>query len=496
MFKFLKSKNKCFNGWHSWDSHPWKHPWLSSRNLSAVKEFSSSFWEKEKKVLEDIDPQKLKIGFCGNIANCMYVRALPLRKAGLDVGIYMHPHDTYVMSNPVWEEFNGTLEGEELTFEKLKSETKNLPTVDNVYQFADIIDLEAQYKTIDHSFIRKEDWKDFRPFMSNIATLIELQGMDVLWGTQQVYLSYLANKPYVVSQMGGDIWFEASRGDMLGLLMRKSFQKARVFFASNPWTFAHARRFGYKHLVYLPKIIDQDVYSPGAGKSRKSWNERSKGKFYVLTSSRLDEKNKGASIGIRGFSLFSRKYPEARLVLIGWGKDKEKERRQLDELGIKDKVIFLPVSGKALLRDYLRSADVFIDQFVLGYFGSAGMEAMACGLPMIGRIEASQYEALAETGAPPVHNASYEQDVYNHLCRLYENQPHLNQSADLHREWFCKNHGSDRWLSEYQAVLAATSINNPVDFYSSPLQAKLSIEEKEYHKHCLKEAPAFPNYGW
>ena len=68
--------------WHSWDTHPWKHPWLSRDNMARMKQFSSDFLAKERANNQHADPARLKTGFVGNIANCMYTRAVPLRKAG------------------------------------------------------------------------------------------------------------------------------------------------------------------------------------------------------------------------------------------------------------------------------------------------------------------------------------------------------------------------------------------------------------------------------
>jgi glycosyltransferase involved in cell wall biosynthesis len=460
-----------------------------------MKAFSRDVLEREKAVLDRVDPRQLKIGFCGNIANCMYVRAVPLRKAGLDVSIHIHPDDRYVMSHPPWEEFDGIAPNGELTIDNLRASVPDFPHVEGVFIRPREQSLRRIYQA-GRGFLRKKDIVKFPSYLASVHTLVDLQEKDVLWGTQMAYLAYLANRPYIVSQSGGDLWFEASRDDELGAIMRRSFGRARLNLASNPWVFAHARRYGFRNVVYLPKIIDQNIYAPGRGASRAQWEAKTGGRFFVLTSSRLDERNKGSSIGVEGFAAFSRKHPDARIVLFGWGNDRQDLEDRLDGLGIRDRVLTLPVSGKARLREDLRSADAFMDQFVLGYFGSAGMEAMACGVPVIGRYETEQYEALCETGAPPVLNAATSGEVAGHLERLHADTEARCDLAVRTRAWFVANHGSERWLPEHQAVLAATAANLPVDFRDSPLTEELSQHERDYHERGLLAAPPYPSYGY
>lgn len=484
--------------WHSWDPHPWKYPWLSRENLERMKEYSRQVLEDEKKILEHCNPQDLDIAFCGNIANAMYVRAKPLRREGMNVSIYVHPSDHYVMSQPGWEEYDGVLPEGITDTSRLAEHGLTLPVIDDVHQppMVEAKHWREVYKVAGKEFLQANDINDFAPYLSLINTLIELQHKDVLWCTQCVYMGFLAHRPYVASQMGGDLWLEASRGDMLGDLMRRSFGSARMLLASNPWSFAHARRFGYRQMIYLPKVLDEEDYRPGKGRSREEWVNTSGGDFYVLTTSRFDERNKGSSIGLEGFARFSKRHPSARLVFVGWGKDAVQLRQRLEELGVTGKVLQMPVSGKARLRDYLRSADIFIDQFVLGYFGSAGLEAMACGLPMIGRIETDQYDALCETGAPPVLNCSTAVQVADALERMASNSQQRMDTARDHREWFIKNHGSERWKEEYAAILAATAQRREMAFSGSPLSEPLGKDEIEYLKKGLQEAPPHLEYGW
>ncbi|MEO7728981.1 MAG: glycosyltransferase [Burkholderiales bacterium] len=490
------------DAWTSWDRHPWRHPWLNYHNLRAMRDFSATVWEQAKQLKERLPrwrwhrppDRRLHYGFVGNIANSLYTRAVPLRRAGLDVSIFLHPQDNYVMSQPGWEEFDGELPDGVTDISELVTRHISLPHVQDVYRFAEIHDCHLRNQRQFPRFVTAEDFSRWKPYLSFLATLEALQKMDALLATQAPYLAYLAHRPYLVAQSGGDIWFECSRDDLLGRLQRRAFFSARAFIVSNPWSFAHARRFGMQHLVYMPLILDEEIYSPGASVYREEWAKKSGGSFFVLATARMDNFYKGSDIAIEGFAAFSRLVPGARLVVMGWGENQEASLTRLQAYGVADKVIVLPIAGKKRLIQYLRAADCLLDQFVLGYFGATGLEAMACGLPVIMRLERHQYDGMCLTGAPPVLNASTAEEICAALQTLASDLLQRKDIASEHRAWFLANHGSERWKGVYSDMLAATALGHKFDFSKSPLAAPLSGEEKAYHAEELANAPKFPNY--
>ena len=84
-------------------------------------------------------------------------------------------------------------------------------------------------------------------------------------------------------------------------------------------------------------------------------------------------------IGI--FDRVRREIP-ARLVLAGDGPDREMAEREVERLGIKDRVRFI---GKVEdVAQVLRWADLFLLPTISESFGLAALEAMATGVPVIG----------------------------------------------------------------------------------------------------------------
>lgn len=480
--------------WHSFDRTPWRHPWLTPENLGRARAHSRSVLARAAEVCGSRQRRRLRYGFVGNIANNLYIRAVALRRFGLDITVFPIPDDHYVMSDPGWEEFDGTIPEQASTMADLAAHGISLPRVEGVLRPGEnsagapsLLTLLRRARVTDG--LR---WPDY--FHGFLSTMRAVQGTDAMLALQRPYFAYFSGKPYLVAQAGGDIWFESARDDDLGRLQRRAFALANAYLASNPWAYAHARRYGMRHLVYLPQILDEEVYSPGASECRRQWQAQTGGAFFVLSTARADDLFKGTRIALEGFVRLAREVPGARLLMLGWGKDLDARLAALRDLGIADKVAVLPLSGKKRLIQYLRGADCLLDQFVVGYFGATALEAMGCGLPVVMRLERAHYDALCETGAPPVLNASSADEVHAALKLLATDGAARAAASAAHRDWLLANHSAKRWHRDYEHLLAATALGHRFDFGSSPLADRLGPEEIEYHREELAHAPQFPNY--
>jgi glycosyltransferase involved in cell wall biosynthesis len=504
----LERRHPRRDGWHSFDRDPSGHPWLTPSNLASMRAFSQSLWAEARLIAarHRHAASRPRYALLGNLANTMYVRAVPLRRHGLDVTLILDPQDTYVMSQPGWEEFDGELTTSERDVYRLRALGVRLPAVPGVATLeqvnaplsrrrgavSDVDELRALLRA--HPYLRRADVLRFPERLSYLPILDHLQGYGAVLAARAPYLAYLAGRPYLAAQGGGDLWYEASRDDALGQLQRLGFGRANALLATNPWTFSHARRFGFHHALYLPLLMDDEVYRPGPRVCRGEWQERTGGRFFVLATSRLDDYFKGSDLALEGFLRFSEGHPEARLVLLGWGNDLERNLARLRAWGVGDKVLTLPLAGKRRLIRYLRSADCLLDQFTLGTYGSTALEAMGCGLPVVMRLELGQYEALCPAGAPPIVNAGDADGVAQALAALADDERLRREVAQAQRAWFVRSHGASQWVALYGDVLAATALGHRFGFADSPLRQPLSPSEEAHHAEGLRHAPPFPEY--
>ncbi len=480
------------SGWHSFDRTPWLHPWLTRSNLTNLREFSRNIREEAAKVASKIDSSDMRFAFVGNMANSSYQRLKALRILGVNASLYIHPGDTYFMSQPEWENFDGELPRGLHTLQEIRNAGLLAPNAEDSYCLPQ--DSHCGMDGSWMSFIRPADYARWAQYFSYLPTLQALQDKDALYTVQCPYLAYLSSRPYVATHMGGDIWYECSRGDSLGELQRHAFRRASALTVSNPWSPAFARRYRFNNMVILPMILSTEQYCPGPPQWREEWKSQTGGEFFVLSTARVDARYKGSDLALEGFAQFAARQPGARLVLTGWGADLDKFRNRLNELGIADRVLLLPPVGKKRLIQYLRSADCLLDQFVLGYFGLTALEAMSVGLPVIMRVESEQYEAFFDTGPPPVLNAATVDEVTDYLRRLAESANYRASVSSSISDWYKQSATPQAWGNCYRDLLVSAAVGHRFDFRESPLNSPLGKDELEYQAEELHNTPVFPNY--
>jgi glycosyltransferase involved in cell wall biosynthesis len=124
--------------------------------------------------------------------------------------------------------------------------------------------------------------------------------------------------------------------------------------------------------------------------------------FFVVYCGRLAAHHKGLDILLNGFALFNRKYPDARLILIGDGKEKQALQDLCRLLAIDASVTFMgSVFGKDKVR-LLQECHVFAHPSRTDGLPATIVEACALGLPCV-VSEATNMGEVVEK-----HDAGYQ----------------------------------------------------------------------------------------
>jgi glycosyltransferase involved in cell wall biosynthesis len=124
--------------------------------------------------------------------------------------------------------------------------------------------------------------------------------------------------------------------------------------------------------------------------------------FSVVYCGRLAAHHKGLDILLNGFALFNRKYPDARLMLIGDGREKKALKELSGLLGIEASVTFMGSVFGTDKNRILQECDVFAHPSRTDGLPATIVEACALGLPCVVSEATNMGEILEK------HDAGYK----------------------------------------------------------------------------------------
>lgn len=116
---------------------------------------------------------------------------------------------------------------------------------------------------------------------------------------------------------------------------------------------------------------------------------------------------------------------------------------ELQEIGYNIKIMLAEnISHKDLKKKY-SEADIFIDQIVGGWYGTAAIEAMAIGTPTVCFIRESYFEYINYGNEIPIINAN-PQTLKNVLRNLIDNKELLPKIGERSNEFVKKYHNLEK----------------------------------------------------
>lgn len=199
--------------------------------------------------------------------------------------------------------------------------------------------------------------------------------------------------PLILQVHGIEAW---SRPD---LFRRLVLRRANAVWSVSQFTLNMMNKWARldpRHFQVIPNSIRLQDYSPGlppAGFLSKLGLE---GKKVLLTLGRLDsrERYKGIDEILDCLPQLLEREPSLVYVIAGEGDDRSRLQDKSRSLGISDRVVFTGFIGENDKLHLLRSARVFAMPGTGEGFGIVYLEALACGVPVIGSTRDGSFEAL------------------------------------------------------------------------------------------------------
>jgi len=132
--------------------------------------------------------------------------------------------------------------------------------------------------------------------------------------------------------------------------------------------------------------------------------------------------------------------------MVKWGTDLAKSLELCKRLNIEDKISWLPQLNKQDLIDMYCSCDVVVDQFVVGSYGSASIEALMCGRPVV--IKLKGYDRYYSEELPFV-SVQNQKGITDAIIMLSQDRQKRRAIGTRSREWAVKYHSYKSVSTEY-----------------------------------------------
>ncbi len=176
--------------------------------------------------------------------------------------------------------------------------------------------------------------------------------------------------------------------------------------------------------------------------------------------------SKGNDVLIRGFADYVAESgrSDAGLILFHYGRDVQASRELCGQLGISDRVHWMPVMPRKELIYGVLVSDVAADQFpaeeLVGAWGVTALETMVVGKPVLGRLFDTPESFRARVGftMPPLVNVRSHGDVAAALNRLLGDTAEAAAVGRQSREWVLAEYGIDDYLAAFQETRSSSYV--------------------------------------
>jgi glycosyltransferase involved in cell wall biosynthesis len=254
-----------------------------------------------------------------------------------------------------------------------------------------------------------------------------------------------------------------------GRLYSLALKKAEKVIITNADCVLSAQKLGLSNYVFIPHIIDDDLFKPEKSVLRDKFLKERGCEFILVAPSRHHWKHcppglenswfKRNDILIRGLGRLFKKRPslKALVVFFEWGQEVELSKQLIGECGFADKVLWKPILSKPALKEFYNAADVILDQFNngIGTFGAVVPEGMACAKPVLLNYK-KELHTWCYPQLPPALNAPDEEAIVKHLEDLLDDPGYCRQIGQAGRQWFKEYHSSrvvmDRLIDVYMGI--------------------------------------------
>jgi glycosyltransferase involved in cell wall biosynthesis len=229
-------------------------------------------------------------------------------------------------------------------------------------------------------------------------------------------------------------------------MIRRSFefmlgQADHVTAISSPLA-GYARLHGYdRSVTIIPNGVDPSIFR-SAGRATEDRAPT------VLCVSRLVRKN-GIDVLLKAVSLLRLRVPTVECRIIGGGPERVELEALAGQLGLNSSVRFLGELPHRAIVHHMLESDVFVRPSRSEGMGTAFVEAMAFGLPVIGTPVGGIVDVITNGETGLVANADQPTDLADKMERLLADQGLAKRLASQAQAWARAHHDVDMIAVRY-----------------------------------------------
>lgn len=284
----------------------------------------------------------------------------------------------------------------------------------------------------------------------------------------------LANKVFfvkkIISVWGSDILIRVKKSQKVRIDVEKSFKRANSIFCTSKYLADTASKYTTTPIFRTPFGINTKLFTPIGSKYEPVEKLKAQNpNLIVLGCPKWLNKIYGIDVLVESFHQIMKSNPdyELLLVLTGEGPDEKEIRARVDELGIKERVLFTGNIPHDQMPAIHRCLDIAIYASRSESFGVSILESSACGLPVIGTHEGGIPEVIKNTETGFLVRSNNTQSLSRSIVKYINDAELRKEHGQAGRRFVTQNfqwdHTVKKVIKLYEMTDEMKSIRNLVD---------------------------------
>ncbi len=149
----------------------------------------------------------------------------------------------------------------------------------------------------------------------------------------------------------------------------------------------------------------------------------------LITISRFDKRKNHEKV-VMALRNLKQVYPNIIYICIGYGDEEENIKKLVEELDLKEQVIFFKDITHELKNSLLAKSNIFVMPSIIYKksiegFGIAYLEAAQYGVPSIGGVDGGAADAIEHQRTGLICDGNELNEIYSSICSMLENKKYL-----------------------------------------------------------------------